>query len=104
MINGDGVKIGNTVPIHLIEHAIKVSAPTGSKVNWSYPNYISILLSNGTEIAFGESLEADSGYSWNDFNSDGSNTYSDSFDDLGDVDLIVNKLWEQTANIIKDIK
>jgi hypothetical protein len=92
---------GNKLPIHLIEHAVKVTAPAGAKVEWQYPGYISIVLSDGTEIGFGESLSDDSGYSWNDFTPDGTNRYADSFPDLGDVDLIVAKLWEQTAHLLE---
>jgi hypothetical protein len=91
---------GNKLPIHLIEYAVKVTAPAGAKVEWQYPGYISIVLSDGTEIGFGESLSDDSGYSWNDFTPDGTNRYADSFPDLGDVDLIVAKLWEQTAHLL----
>lgn len=98
----DGIDSGNKHPIHLILNKIKVTAPIGAKVEWEYPGYISILLSNGTEIAFGESLDSDSGYSWNDFDSTGTNTYADSYGDLMDIDLIVNKLWEQTAPLIKE--
>ena len=97
----DDIESANTWGIKEIMDKIKETAPAGSKVEWQYPGYISIVLSNGTEIAFGESLETDTGYSWNDFDLEGTNTYADSFDDLGDVELIVNKLWEQTANLIK---
>jgi hypothetical protein len=98
----DGVSTGNTHPIHLIQHEITLTAPAGVKVNWQYPGYISIVLSNGTEIAFGESLETDSGYSWNDFDSEGTNRHADSFNDLKDIKAIVDKLWEQTAHIIEN--
>jgi len=92
---------GNKLPIHLIEYAVKVTAPAGAKVEWQDPGYIPIVLSNGTEIAFGESLADDTGYTWNDFTPDGTNRYADYIPDLGDVDKIVNKLWEQTAHILK---
>jgi hypothetical protein len=97
----DDIESANTWGIKEIMDKIKETAPAGSKVEWQYPGYISIVLSNGTEIAFGESLESDTGYSWNDFDLEGTNTYADSFDDLGDIDLIVNKLWEQTTKLIK---
>jgi hypothetical protein len=100
----DDIESANTWGIKEIMSKIQETAPAGSKVEWQYPGYISIVLSNGTEIAFGESLESDTGYSWNDFDLEGTNTYADSFDDLGDVDLIVNKLWEQTTNLIKGDK
>jgi hypothetical protein len=87
-----------------IMEQIKVTAPNGAKVEWQFPGYISIVLLNGTEIAFGESLEADSGYSWNDFDVTGTNTYAGSFDDPKNIDLIVKQLWEQTANLIKENK
>jgi hypothetical protein len=97
----DDIESANTWGIKEIMSKIQETAPAGSKVEWQYPGYISIVLSNGTEIAFGESLESDTGYSWNDFDLEGTNTYADSFDDLGDVDLIVSKLWEQTTKLIK---
>jgi hypothetical protein len=100
----DDIESTNTWGIKEIMSKIKETAPAGSKVEWQYPGYISIVLSNGTEIAFGESLETDTGYSWNDFDLEGTNTYADSFDDLGDVDLIVSKLWEQTTKLIKGDK
>ena len=98
----DGVSIGNTHPIHLVQHEIALTAPIGATVQWSYPGYVSIVLSDGTEIAFGESLESDSGYGWNDYDPDGTNRYADSFDDLKDIKEIVKKLWEQTAHIIEN--
>jgi hypothetical protein len=97
----DDIESANTWGIKEIMDKIKETAPAGSKVEWQYPGYISIVLSNGTEIAFGESLESDTGYSWNDFDLEGTNTYADSFDDLGDIDSIVNKLWDQTTKLIK---
>jgi hypothetical protein len=94
------METANTFGINEILEKVKQTAPIGARVNWEYPGYISIVLSNGTEIAFGESLETDTGYSWNDFDGEGTNTYADSFEDLKDIDLIVNKLWEQTAPLI----
>lgn len=96
----DGVKVGNTLPIHLIEHAVKVSAPAGAKVSWEYPGYISIILESGEEIAFGESLESASGYSWNNYDITGTNTRADSFGELGEANLIASELWRQTADLI----
>jgi NADH dehydrogenase FAD-containing subunit len=78
------------------------TAPAGARVAWTYPGYISIVLSNGIEIAFGDSLSTNTGYSWNDFDLQGTNTYADSFEDLGDIEAIVNKLWEQTAQLTKE--
>lgn len=98
----DGVSAGNTHPIHLIQHEIALTAPAGVAVNWQYPGYVSIVLSNGTEIAFGESLESDSGYSWNDFDSEGNNRFADSFEDLKDIKAIVAKLWAQVAPVLED--
>ena len=90
----------NKLPIHLIEYAVKVTAPATAKVAWNYPGYISITLSDGTEIAFGESSD-ESGYSWNDYSPEGTNRYIDYIADLGDADLIVSKLWEQTAHLLE---
>ena len=94
--------MSNTIDIQEITEKIKQTAPKGARVEYQFPGYISIVLSNGTEIAFGESLEKESGYSWNDFDSEGANNYADSFEDLADIDLIVNKLWEQTAPLTKE--
>jgi len=96
----DDVETANIWGIQEIMEKIKETAPLGARVNWEYPGYISIVLSNGTEIAFGESLEKETGYSWNDFDLEGTNTYADSFEDLKDINAIVNKLWEQTAPLI----
>lgn len=91
---------GNKHPIHLVTNAIKLTAPAGAKVEWQFPGYVSIVLSNGTEIAFGESLESDKGYSWNDYDVNGTNTCAGSFDDLKNIVLIVMELWDQTAHLI----
>jgi hypothetical protein len=96
----DDVKSRNTFGILDIMERIIETAPNGARVAYTYPGYISINLIDDREIAFGESLESDTGYSWNDFDSQGNNTYADSFDDLKDINAIVNKLWEQTAHLI----
>ena len=93
---------GNKQPIHLVTHAIKLSAPIGAKVEWQFPGYVSIVLSNGAEIAFGESLESETGYSWNDYDPSGTNTCAGSFDDLGEIDLIVKELWNQISHLTKE--
>jgi hypothetical protein len=93
---------GNTHPIHLVQHEIALTAPVGATVRWSYPGYISIVLSDNTEIAFGEDQERDGGYGWNDYAPDGTNRYLGSFDDLKDIKAIVAKLWEQTAHLIEN--
>ena len=95
----DDVFSRNTFGIQDIREEITNTAPTGSKVAWEYPGYISIVLENGVEIAFGESLESETGYSWNDYQLDGTNTIADSFPDLQDIKLIVAKLWEQTHSL-----
>jgi hypothetical protein len=97
----DDVESANTYGIKDITEQVKLSAPNGAKVEWQYPGYVSIVLSNGTEIAFGESLESDTGYSWNDFDLEGNNRHAGSFDDLKDIDLIVKQLWHQTAHLTK---
>jgi hypothetical protein len=96
----DDVESANTFGILDIMSKIQETAPEGSKVAWTFPGYVSIVLESGTEIAFGDSLSTDTGYSWNDFDREGTNTHSDSFEDLGDINAIVNKLWEQTAPLI----
>lgn len=98
----DDLISGNKYPIHLVQHEITLSAPAGASVRWSYPGYISIVLSNGVEIAFGESLERESGYSWNSYDVEGNSDYCDSFDDLKDLKEIARKLWEQTAPLLEN--
>jgi hypothetical protein len=97
----DDIESANTFGILDIMERIKQTAPNGVTVKWEHPGYVSIVLPNRTEIAFGESLESDTGYSWNDYDSEGTNTLADSFEDLADINDIVNKLWEQTAPLIK---
>ncbi len=96
----DDIETANTWGIQVIMERVKQTAPSEARVSYEFPGYISIVLSNGTEIAFGESLETDTGYSWNDFDLEGTNTYADSFEDLKDINAIVAKLWEQTAPLI----
>jgi hypothetical protein len=97
----DDAKSGNRCAIKEVEDAIDATAPVGAKVNWEYPGYISIVLSNGVEIAFGESLESESGYSWNDFDREGTNTAAGSFDDPGNVAAIVKEFWRQVKPLLE---
>jgi hypothetical protein len=90
----------NTKDIKDIMNKIEDTAPAGSKIEWQYPGYVSIVLSNGIEIAFGESLSSDTGYTWNTFELDGTNGPADSIEDLKDINLIVSTLWAQTKEII----
>ena len=90
----------NTYPIELVMHKIKDTAPAGAKVAWEYPGYVSILLSNGIEISFGESLSSDTGYTWNTFELDGTNGLADSIEDLKDTGLIVSTLWAQAKTLL----
>lgn len=100
----DDVESANTWGIKDIMQEIAETAPEGVKVNWEFPGYISIILTNGREIAFGESLESKSGYSWNCYELDGTNDACDSFDDLKEISAIVAKLWEQTAPLVGEAK
>jgi hypothetical protein len=100
----DDIETANTWGIKEILERVKQTAPSGARVSYEYPGYISINLVSGIEIAFGESLEKDTGYSWNDFDSEGYNHNADSFEDLKDIEAIVNKLWEQTAQVTKEAK
>ena len=90
----------NTYPIELVMHKIKDTAPAGAKVAWEYPGYVSILLSNGIEISFGESLSSDTGYTWNTYELDGTNGLADSIEDLKDPALIVSTLWAQAKTLL----
>jgi hypothetical protein len=98
----DGINSGNKYPIHLIQYEITITAPIGARVEWQYPGYISIGLPNGTEIAFGESLESDSGYSWNSYDLEGVCHYCDTFGDLGDIKEIARKLWDQASPLLEN--
>lgn len=91
----------NTLPIKLIEDKIVATAPAGARVAFTFPGYVSIVLTNGVEIAFGESLNDESGYTWNDYSPDGTNRYADYIPDLKNADLIVSKLWAQTAHLLE---
>jgi len=97
----DDLVSGNKYPIHIVQHEITLTAPVGSEVSWRYPGYISIVLSDGIEIAFGESLEKDSGYSWNSYDLEGTSDYCDTFEDLKDIKAIASKLWEQVSPLLK---
>lgn len=94
----------NTFGIDEILEKVKQTAPKGAKVTLTYPGYISIYLVNGTEIAFGESLEKESGYSWNDYDINGNNNFANTFEDLADIEAIVAKLWEQTSQLTNEVK
>ena len=90
----------NAINIKDILAKVQETAPKSAKVSWEYPGYISIYLSNKTEIAFGESLESDSGYTWNDFDFEGTNKYAGGFDDLGNLDAILAEFWNQVSQVI----
>jgi cell division septal protein FtsQ len=94
--------MSNTIDIQEITEKIKQTAPKGARVEYQFPGYVSIVLSNDTEIAFGDSLEKESGYSWNNYDKEGASNYADSFEDLADIEAIVKKLWEQTAPLTKE--
>lgn len=97
----DDIESSNMFGIQDIMQKVKDTAPEGARVAWEYPGYISIVLSNGREIAFGESLESDSGYSWNCYELDGTNSLCDSFADLKDIEKIIKELWRQAAPLFK---
>lgn len=97
----DDEKSGNACDIHDVMKAIINTAPQGAKVAYTFPGYVSIVLPNGWEIAFGDSLEKDNGYSWNTYDAEGNSDYCDAFDDLGDTDSIANKLWQQAAPVLE---
>ena len=46
----------NKQDIHKVQALIESTAPQGARVAWQYPGYVSIVLSNGREIAFGDSF------------------------------------------------
>lgn len=91
--------MSNTITIETILDQVKATAPEGATVSWAFPGYISIILPSGTEIAFGASLDEDSGYTFNDFDVEGSNGIVGEIADLGDAKAIVNELWNQTKAV-----
>lgn len=99
--NFDDVESTLTWGIQEVMNKIKETAPQGAKVSWEYPGYISIVLENGVEIAFGESLESDGAYSWNTYDLEGNSDFCDSFADPKDIDTIAATLWVQTAPVLK---
>lgn len=102
LCSASDLESANTFGIKDIMSKIKDTAPAGAKVEWQYPGYVSIVLPSGVEIAFGESLESDTGYTWNCYELDGTNNIAGSFDDLKDTSLIVSKLWEQAAQLLNN--
>lgn len=92
----------NKHDIQKVQALIESTAPQGARVAWEYPGYISIVLSNGREIAFGDSLDDSTGYSWNSYELDGTNKFADSFQELDTVEEIVNKLWAQIAHLLNN--
>jgi len=95
--------MSNTINIQDILTKIQETAPEGANVSWEYPGYISIYLANKTEIAFGESLESDSGYTWNDFDFEGTNRHAGGFQDLGNLDAIVAEFWNQASEAVHNV-
>ena len=89
----------NKVSIETVFNEIKATAPEGVSVAWQFPGYISVLLPSGTEICFGEDQEADSGYSWNDFDAEGSNRMCGQFPDLGNAEAIAKEFWFQAKEV-----
>jgi hypothetical protein len=89
----------NTVDIQTVLELVKQTAPQDARVSYEFPSYISILLANGTEICFGDSLEDETGYTWSDCDAEGYNNNLGAFDDLGTAEAIVAELWEQTAKV-----
>jgi hypothetical protein len=100
----DDIKSSNTFDIQSVMQEIKQTAPEGVKVNWEYPGYISIVLPDNTEIAFGDSLESDSGYSWNSYDSEGTSEFCNAFNDLKEIDLIVKELWNQARPLLEKVE
>ena len=90
----------NKHDIHKVQNLIESTAPQGSRVTWSYPGYTSIVLSNGVEIAFGDSLDDESGYTWNSYELDGSCNHYGYFAEPATIEEIPNKLWQQAAALL----
>lgn len=97
----DDIESSNMFGIQDIMQHVKETAPEGARVAWEFPGYVSIVLSNGREIAFGESLEKESGYSWNCYELDGTNDLCGAFDDLKDIEEITKELWRQAAPLLE---
>lgn len=92
----------NKYDIHKVQQLIESTAPKGSRVTWSYPGYTSIVLSNGVEIAFGDSLDDESGYTWNSYDADGTCNHCGYFSEPATIEEIPNKLWQQAAALLSN--
>jgi hypothetical protein len=90
----------NKHDIHKVQNLIESTAPQGSRVTWTYPGYTSIVLSNGIEIAFGDSLDDESGYTWNSYDVDGTCNHCGYFEEPATIEEIPNKLWQQAAALL----
>jgi hypothetical protein len=90
----------NKHDIKSVQNLIESTAPAGSCVTWSYPGYTSIVLSNGVEIAFGDSLDDESGYTWNSYDADGTCNNCGYFSEPATIEEIANKLWQQAAALL----
>jgi hypothetical protein len=90
----------NKHDIKSVQALIESTAPAGSRVTWSYPGYTSIILSNGVEIAFGDSLDDESGYTWNSYDAEGTCNACGYFEEPAAIEDISNKLWAQSAALL----
>jgi len=92
----------NRHDIHKVQQVIESTAPQGARIAWEYPGYISIVLSNGREIAFGDSLDDESGYTWNSYDVDGTCNHCGYFAEFAAIEDIAVKLWAQIAHLLSN--
>jgi hypothetical protein len=89
----------NKVSIESVLEQITATAPESVSVTWNFPGYISITSKDGAEICFGESLDDETGYSWNAMDFEGRETGCGYFEDLGTTEAIVTEFWSQTSKV-----
>jgi len=87
----------NKVDIQEVLKAVQESLePQGFSVTWEFPGFISVCNMDKTvQIGFGDTLDDATGYSWNATDDEGRDLDSNSFDDLGSVEAIVEEFMKQ---------
>jgi len=86
----------NIVDIQDVLKVVKETAPKDASVTFDeIAGNIAIILSNGTEVLFGNSLDNEIGYTWSDCDIEGYNRNIGAFDDLGEAEAIVKEFWGQ---------
>jgi hypothetical protein len=94
-------EVKNKIDIQEVLKAVQISEPQDFSVTWEYPGYIAISKKDmSIQIAFGDSLDDECGYTWNAIDIEGRELGCGSFEDLGSIQAIVVELWTQTAELV----